>query len=545
MKQKNKSAFAMSECNGIIDSIKITQSKQLRFISHSCKLLCMLVLGIVSNNLVSQIVLPYDSLSANPMIAMTAKPVVGTFDLFHIKYIPSTNLDGLTPGLVLEQQYNYHDGSNNLVNAPIESEYIFDVNQQTYEGVLYGNQLAVMTMADLDGNNTDEIIYVLEDPNEMLVMRVRGSTEAPTSGVVHTPTYAPDGQERTTRVRLNRVDVDYDGIDEVALSYYSVTDQSVHVEIWKGGAGFSGTTLFNMGTLVLPHTYDGIQDNWDVTFGDFNLDGRPELVFADNSKVTLYQMNYLSTSGMPVEFIEKAEFIHGLTAKVPSLVVGDFNGDLIPEIQMVSYNDSFVYGSFYNRIILQVGDDPSTSSNVDYLEKLDPAFEYNNNANIEWNLAYGYGSWANAPLCLDLVAADIDNNGRDELVMYHKPYLQTLDYPQYALLHGIYANVFSCLTSSLSDWSPLFFEKFPTSEDNLLITSGSTTVNGSLPYPVDVSLSGYSALNTTFGSSLNEQDRSIHSMGFGDTSGDAYTIRNPRKTQMSNISQPVFLLIVI
>ena len=544
MKQKNKSAFAMSECNGIIDSIKITQAKQLRFISHTCKLLCVLILGIISNNLTSQIVLPYDSLRANPMIAMSAKPVVGTFDLFHIKYIPSTNLDGLTPGLVLEQQYNYHDGSNNLVNSPIYStdEYLFDVNQQSYEGVLYGNQLVVMTMADLDGNNTDEIIYVLEDPNEMLVMRVRGSTEAPTSGVVHTPTYAPDGQERTTRVRLNRVDVDYDGIDEVALSYYSVTDQSVHVEIWKGGAGFSGTTLFNMGTLVLPYTYDGIQDNWDVTFGDFNLDGRPELVYTDNSKVTLYQMNYLSTSGMPVEFIEKAEFIHGLTAKVPSLVVGDFNGDLIPEIQMVSYNDSFVYGSFYNRIILQVGDDPSTSSNVDYLEKLDPAFEYNNNANIEWNLAYGYGSWANAPLCLDLVAADIDNNGRDELVMYHKPYLQTLDYPQYALLHGIYANVFSCLTSSLSDWSPLFFEKFPTSEDNLLITSGSTTVNGSLPYPVDVSLSGYSALNTTFGSSLNEQDRSIHSMGFGDTSGDAYTIRNPRKTQMSNISQPVFVL---
>ncbi len=48
MKQKNKSAFALSECNGIIDSIKITQAKQLRFISHSYKLLCMLILGIVA-----------------------------------------------------------------------------------------------------------------------------------------------------------------------------------------------------------------------------------------------------------------------------------------------------------------------------------------------------------------------------------------------------------------------------------------------------------------------------------------------------------------
>jgi hypothetical protein len=515
MKQKAKSTFASVECDGSIRSIKNKQTNNLQFISNSCKLICVLILGIISNNLNSQIVLPYDSLKANPMIAMTAKPVVGTFDLFHIKYIPSTNLDGLTPGLVLEQQYNYHDGSNNLVNGPIESEYIFDVNLQTYEGVLYGNQLVVMTMADLDGNNTDELIYVLEDPNEALVMRVRGSTEAATSGVVHTPTYAIDGQERTTRVRLNRVDVDYDGIDEVALCYYSVTDASVHVEIWKGGAGLGGTTLFNMGTLVLPHTYDGIQDNWDVTFGDFNLDGRPELVFADEAQATLYQMNYQSTSGMPVEFIEKGDFNYDWTLNAPSLVVGDFNGDLIPEIQLFGYEEGPELVLFVTTI-LQVGDDPSTS-NVDYLEKLDPlyytAIEFDN---------------YNSILNMDLVAADTDGNGRDEVVMYVKPF--SMYNGLNALPHGIYTRVFSSNSANLSDWQ------------YVQMTSAGSTVNGDLPYPVDVSLSGYSALNTTFGSSLNEQDRSIHSMGYGDTSGDAYTIRNPRKTQMSNISQPVFVL---
>jgi hypothetical protein len=546
MKQKAKSTFASVECDGSIRSIKNKQTNHLQFISNSCKLICVLILGIISNNLTSQIVLPYDSLRANPMIAMTAKPVVGTFDLFHMKYIPPFDPSGASSGLVVEKQFNYHDGSNTLVNLPIELVYIYDVNGYVYgESVLYGNQLMIMTMADIDGNNTDEMIYVLEDPNEMLVMRVHGSDVTATSGVVHTPTYAPDGQERTTRVRLNRVDVDYDGIDEVALSYYSVTDASVHVEIWKGGAGLGGTTLFNMGALVLPYTYDGIQDKWDVTFGDFNLDGRPEMVFAVEAQVTLYQMNYQSTSGMPVEFIEKAEVIYlnlfsnfNGTTNAPSLVVGDFNGDLIPEIQMVSHNDAD--GNVFSRVMLQVGDDPATS-NVDYLEKLELAFSLENNGYANYYVSDWIDTY-NSILSMDLVAADIDNNGRDELVVYFKPYSQYGN-AESALPQGIHATVFSCNTASLSDWKPVTSYDIPSSQWSIQVSSVGSIAEGNLPYPVDVSLSGYSALNTTFGSSLNAQmDKSIYSMGFGDTSGDAYTIRNPRKTQMSNISQPVFVL---
>ncbi len=507
----------------------------------------------------SQIILPYDSLRINPMIAMTAKPVVGTFDLLHIKSIPYPNPDFSPGGLLLEKQLNYHDASDNLVNEGVQSEWIANAAGVTEGGYIYPGFGVVATMADLNGDNTDELVYAVEgefnaiqlivyqfDPVTGALIPSPGSTFC---GYTHDLIYAFINVNLlgTVRVRLERIDVDYDGTDEVGIAYYSSTSSAVHVEIWKGALIDGTLSVTNTGTLVVPYAFqpDDTHDKWDVDYGDFNLDGRPEMVFADASDVTLYELQYNSAAGTSVEFIEKASIPLNFGVSwgpnyigVPTLAVGDFNGDLIPEIFAVTWEN--LGESIIMRNLFQVGDDPTTAA-VDYLEKL--AFAYTPEFDLNWQSTDFIGYGVNVAY-LDVESADIDNNGRDELLVYHRSnqYWDGIGY----LNNEMFTTVLACNTPSLADWQETDYLDL---NGNVIpnvplqrLSAGSSATND-LKIPVDVSLSGYSGLNSTFGSFWTQGiDNSIRSMCYGDIQGDAYTVKNQRKTSMSNISQPIFIL---
>ena len=230
------------------------------------------------------------------------------------------------------------DGLNDMVTGNYGGDFSVFVNASTGIGdidfesksdftlVNYTNDIK---LADFDGDGKLDVAAVTEDDAFNAYLEVaRNTTSAPGSvSFTNDVNITLDGYSWT----LDVTDFNGDGkIDIVVMDadngVVSVYENSSTV----GAISFEDDVDFTIGA-----------DPYDVTFGDINADGLPDIITLDGTALSVSVLENTSSAGS-VSFAAKEDFGLSLSTSISTnlLEVGDLNGDGLPEI-MVQNNETF------------------------------------------------------------------------------------------------------------------------------------------------------------------------------------------------------------
>jgi len=128
-------------------------------------------------------------------------------------------------------------------------------------------------------------------------------------------------------------DLDGDGKNDLI-----VTDQNGHVNIYKNTTTtIGGTPSFaSVSTTAFTNAYS------NVFFGDLNRDGKPDMVVASGQEVVAIFINQ-STGPGNFSFASEVDLRLAVGAEAFSVAIGDFDGDGKPDIISADYENNQVY----------------------------------------------------------------------------------------------------------------------------------------------------------------------------------------------------------
>lgn len=285
----------------------------------------------------------YLFVTVNGLIAQSNNRFVVTFDSDGtLSQSPASFADAVTFTAAAEP-YGFDlgdvdgDGLNDIVTGNYDGDFSVYVNTSTGPGDInfaakvdftLSNFANDSKLADFDGDGKLDLAAVTEDASFVTYLEVaRNTTSAPGSvSFTNIPNITLDGYGYV----IDATDFNADGkIDIVVFDsdngLVSVYENSSSV----GSISFEDNVDFVIGA-----------DPYDLTFGDINGDGLPDIITLDGTAFSVSVLENTSTAGI-ISFATKVDFALNLVTSISTewLEVGDLNGDGLPEI-LVKNNES-------------------------------------------------------------------------------------------------------------------------------------------------------------------------------------------------------------
>ncbi len=371
---------------------------------------------------------------------VTENPLANSSDLFDSKELVLLWDERNTNNNTFPIRHQIVDYLQNTAGTvPLNQAFSFKNVANTPNQTNAGSRRLDIATGDFNGDGFQEYVTAWTSGNgngiSFFVPKMDHSVLDPTNGVTQQVSVSMGTNDDNLygKVRIMAGDLDGDARDEIILLYPSVITSGPNgvtslalkvfftVQNGPGSISFVETTNTNVFDLVNNQPFEP----WDVVVADFDLDGNKEIAVAGLRKppgggvpaVNMYVYNCDSTTrGLQSKGLEtiRTNIPAGTTVSV-NMTAGDFDDKVGNELAIAvstpgasasgqSINDTYLY-------LVRIGDELGVGS----YDLLEAAFYGVNDLSLE---EYSQNVPSSFTMnAFDLESGDLDNDGRDELVI--------------------------------------------------------------------------------------------------------------------------------
>jgi len=313
------------------------------------------------------------------------------------------------------------------------------VKDYSAEWALGGNKQMDLACGDFNGDGYEELVAVWEGSDNSLKMviprMVQGTLWWSDEHKISFPANTLYGQSTyltPSTIRVVKGQFDHDGEDEFLLAYWG-NDENIHLTVYNTTADLIPQAAGSIADAKLDKALDA-QAVFDVACGDFNGDGIDEVILARSVPggagrqlmLRIYSYNPL-TKEFALKMADQLIYETNVHLRQVALATGDFNGDGLAEAVITFNRFSYRWESIWegltrynyfwvrNRCMIHTINVNPNLTEITLGQDV-PQIEYEKE---EFHLKRLWGSSTTVhyvPKPMSLISADLNNDGRDEIL---------------------------------------------------------------------------------------------------------------------------------